>query len=209
MRKLLHFYKVDPSFLRIIFSFGEEPHLAESSSSFLSLRSEQDGHETEISYQLNYVEENRRNGQDPWSYRHAGVYHRHTPNFDMFILLHPVKSSILEDRVLSALGLDLVSTSESDPVASKTLADPYCLQTLVLCSFLDNWRWYFRYLGEKFTTAVSSSVICPHIREAHDFDRTPRLWSWKVEKGIPILASSVSLTCETSLILRNSQRVAA
>lgn len=159
MRKLLYYYKVDPNFLRIIFSFGEEPHLAESSSSFLSVRSEQETLVTEISYQLNYVEANRREGYDPWSYRHTGVYHRHTPDFDLFILLHPNQNSVLESHLLSMLGIDPVGTSTEIKVSTKLLEDPYRLHYLVLCSFLDNWRWYFRYLGDNFASENSKAMV--------------------------------------------------
>lgn len=159
MRKLLHHYQVDPNFLRVIFSFGEEPHVAESSSCFLSIRSEPDSLETEISYQLNYVEENHRMGHDPWSFRHTGVYHRHTSDFDLFILLHPTEDSILEAHLLSMLGVSLIEILTKPPVSAKIVDDPYRLHSLVMCSFLDNWRWYFRYLGEnfKFEVLVDSS----------------------------------------------------
>ncbi|TLD24526.1 hypothetical protein E2P81_ATG11862 [Venturia nashicola] len=156
MRKLLHHYNVDPNFLRIIFSFGEEPNLAESSSSFLSVRSPKDSQDAEISYQLNYVEENRRQSKDPWSYRHTGVYHRHTPNFDLFILLHPNQSNTLENRVLSMLGLNSFIAPTGNHVIS---FNPYRFHTAVLFSFLDNWRWYFRYLGDIFATENSRAMV--------------------------------------------------
>ncbi|QDS67852.1 hypothetical protein FKW77_007579 [Venturia effusa] len=150
---------VDPNFLRIVFSFGEEPHLAESSSSFLSVRTDKESSKTEISYQLNYVEENRRGGYDPWSFRHTGVYHRHTSNSDLFILLHPTQDSIFEDHLLSMLGINLIEIS-TEPIASAALADdPYRLHSLVLASFLDNWRWYFRYLGDHFASENSKAMV--------------------------------------------------
>ncbi len=37
MRKILHKYEVHPDFLRVLFSFGEEPHVAEASSDFLAI----------------------------------------------------------------------------------------------------------------------------------------------------------------------------
>lgn len=157
MRKLLHHYRVDPNFLRIVFSFGEEPNLSESSSCFLSVRSEQKTQETEISYKLNYVEENRREGFDPWSYRHTGVYHRHTLESDLFILLHPNQNSVLESHLLSMLGIGLVDIPTEIAVSTRLVEDPYRLHIVVLCSFLDNWRWYFRYLGDNFASEVGDS----------------------------------------------------
>lgn len=154
MRRLLHHYQVDPSFLRVVFSFGEEPHVAESGSSFLSIRSDPDSPKTEISYQLNYVEENRRKGYDPWSFRHTGVYHGHALDSDLFIILYPTQDSILESHLLSILGINLIEVSMEPVMSAKLVNDPYRLHSLVLCSFLDNWRWYFRFLGENFKFEV-------------------------------------------------------
>jgi hypothetical protein len=39
MRKILYKYEVDPHFLQVVFSFGEEPHLAEASSNYLAIHS--------------------------------------------------------------------------------------------------------------------------------------------------------------------------
>ena len=43
MRKLMTRYKIDPNFLRILFSFGEVPHLSESGSNNLSVTETKDG----------------------------------------------------------------------------------------------------------------------------------------------------------------------
>jgi hypothetical protein len=43
MRKILHKYEVHPDFLRVLFSFGEEPHLAEASSGNLAIHSPSGG----------------------------------------------------------------------------------------------------------------------------------------------------------------------
>jgi hypothetical protein len=46
MRKILHKYEVHPDFLRVLFSFGEEPHLAEASSHYLAIHSRKEEQET-------------------------------------------------------------------------------------------------------------------------------------------------------------------
>jgi hypothetical protein len=97
-------YEVHPDFFRVVLSFGEEPHLAEASSGNLAIHPS-DGDRIEISYQINYVEENLRKGQDPWSFRHTGVYHRHSPDLDLFILLHPNQYSVIEARLFQRLGI--------------------------------------------------------------------------------------------------------
>jgi hypothetical protein len=99
------------------------------------------------------VEENFRKGQDKWSFRHTGVYHHHTSDFDLFILLHPNSNGILESRLLSMLGTESSSTAESSQLA-QFRKDPYRLHLLVMSSFFDNWRWYFRDLGEDFRAEV-------------------------------------------------------
>ncbi|KUJ15959.1 uncharacterized protein LY89DRAFT_587507 [Mollisia scopiformis] len=157
-RKILHKYKVHPDFLRVLFSFGEEPHIAEASSNNLAIHSPRAGETLDITYQVNYVEENLRKGKDPWSFRHTGVYHHHTPDFDLFILLHPINNSVLEDRLLKMLEVD----QSVKPKVSQIPAfckDPYRLHLLVMSSFFDNWRWYFRNLGETFAAENNSAMV--------------------------------------------------
>jgi len=48
MRKILHKYEVHPDFLRVLFSFGEEPHLAEASSDNLAIHSLSGGETCEL-----------------------------------------------------------------------------------------------------------------------------------------------------------------
>lgn len=114
---------------------------------------------TDISYQMNYVEENFRDPHNPWSFRHTGVYHQHQHDdhplqFDLFVLLHPNQSSVLDAQVLEWLGIDPSKTPLATSSSTSDMPDPERLHLLVLSSFLDNWRWYLRYLGERFNDAV-------------------------------------------------------
>lgn len=126
--KILRKYDVHPDFFRVVLSFGEEPHLAEASSGNLAIhpsgadrtgmwtRSKENQSKKlschpDISYQINYVEENLRKGQDPWSFRHTGVYHRHSPDLDLFILLHPNQYSVIEARLFQRLSIAPETTS--------------------------------------------------------------------------------------------------
>jgi hypothetical protein len=111
----------------------------------------------DISYQMNYVEENFRKAIKPWSFRHTGVYHHHTAECDLFILLHPNENSILDTRLLGSLGIDRSQPSHTSSAAagiSSFLQNPACLHSFVLSSFLENWRWYLRDLGNKFEYCV-------------------------------------------------------
>jgi len=121
------------------------------------------------------VEENLRKGQDKWSFRHTGVYHHHTSNFDLFIILHPNDHSVLEGRILKMLD----ANSATRPGLSQLSAfynDPYRLHLLVMSSFFDNWRWYFRYLGEDFKAEVCIKTCVPQAEQVVDSDRTILLW---------------------------------
>jgi hypothetical protein len=166
-------YEVHPDFFRVVLSFGEEPHPAEASSGNLAIHpsdGDRIGMSTrveevqakkklrchpEISYQINYVEENLRKGQDPWSFRHTGVYHRHSPDLDLFILLHPNQHSVIEARLFQRLGIAPETPSyQLLPNWNFNDQESYRLHLLVLSSFFDNWRWYFRYLGDQFSDEV-------------------------------------------------------
>ena len=141
MRQILTRYQINPAFLSILFSFGSEPHLTETGNNSLHNIKRPDG-SRELCYLTRYAEENHRSRTTPWSVRHTGVYHLHssTTPFDLFILLHPCPNSILEQQLFS------LPPSSLDSV----LANPFILHFLPFSSYLGNWRWYFRHLGEDF-----------------------------------------------------------
>jgi hypothetical protein len=105
---------------------------------------------SDITYQVNYVEENQRKGKDPWSFRHVGIYHHHTKTSDLYIVLHPNQQAVLEDSLV-----DILKRRPSQLAAS----DPYRLHNLTLSSYFDNWRWYFRHLGDAFALEVCSPTL--------------------------------------------------
>ena len=96
----------------------------------------------EICYLTRYAEKNHRSPSTPWSVRQTGVYHAHNPHadFDLFILLHPTPSSVFETQLIGLTG----------SVLDDFVANPYMVHLLAFSSYLGNWRWYFRYLGEDF-----------------------------------------------------------
>ena len=170
MRKILTRYQVDPAFLRVLFSFGDGPHLAESGSNNLSSLQTSDGSHSkahisigrcsadekqDLSYQIRYTEENHRSPESPWSVRQTGVYHHHsaTMDFDLFIILNPLVNSAFE-RQLLAFGAPQSNESELANVCE----NPYRLHILPWAVYLDSWRWYLRYLGEQFQEKVLSGL---------------------------------------------------
>lgn len=103
-----------------------------------------------ILYKLNYVEQNRRGGRDPWSSRHVAVYHHHRPDRDLFILIHCTEETAL------VKSLSVVSTRDQDflQLLGILTRDPLRLHELVISSYADNWGPYLRYLGESFSDIV-------------------------------------------------------
>src|SRR6266536_4421292 len=104
-------------------------------------------HENEdTSYQLRYAEENHRSPKTPWSVRQTGVYHQHDDKskFDLWILLNPSGESVIESQ------LEELESPEPAPNAAlaRICDDAFRLHVLICASYVDNWRWYLRYLGE-------------------------------------------------------------
>ena len=166
MRKILTRYKIDPAFLSVLYSFGDGPHLAENGSSNVSSRTTEDGSHSkakslscgifayqpqDLTYQIRYSEENHRSQDSPWSVRQTGVYHHHssTKKFDLFIFLHPLNESVLEKRLL-----DFGRPRTDARGLTSICKNPYRLHILPFASYVENWRWYFRFLGDEFQDKV-------------------------------------------------------
>lgn len=169
MKEILMEYHVDSAFLPILFSFGDEPHLAESGATNVVTNKLEHGQHSEspwgrtlkgtpsdrcpdISYQLQYVEENHRSRDRPWSIRHTGVYHHHSPKntFDLFILLNPMDESILEQQLTA-----YTQPHFSQHMLASICAHPMRLHVLPFAAYVHNWRWCLRYWGKQFGERVS------------------------------------------------------
>ena len=110
----------------------------------------------EISYQIRYAEENQRSPDFPWSVRQTGVYHHHSAedHFDLFILLHPIEHSLFEQQVTN---LAMMKSSHIELV--RLVENPYRMHIMPFTLYLDNWRWYYRYLGDKFQEKVRYTIM--------------------------------------------------
>lgn len=140
-------------FLRVLLSFGDEPHGSEASSGTHTFIP-QDNEGYVLLYKLNYVEQNRRNAMTPWSFRHVGVYHHHKPGSDLFILLHSQPTSLLSER-LEQLIDDASTGSSARSIREKLCGSPSSLHILALSCYLDNWRPWLRFLGSEFSGILS------------------------------------------------------
>ncbi|KAK3377585.1 hypothetical protein B0H63DRAFT_547088 [Podospora didyma] len=163
MSLILEQYAVKPDFLPVLLSFGDEPQLSEASSSNFVYDSISQ-QEYVISYKLNFVEENQRGGQDPWSFRHVGIYHHHEKSRDLFIILHCTKSTAFYQRLATLLpppppGSSPTTSSPASPSLRKICAEPENLHSLLLSCYFSNWRPYLRYLGKIFSEMASSNNL--------------------------------------------------
>jgi hypothetical protein len=108
--------------------------------------------QVEVSYQLRYVERNRRKSGDPWSLRQTGVHHRYSaqnglsPPENLWILFHPMLKSVAYKRLQEA--------TEADLRGSGARADPLRLHLLVFSSYVDNWRLYLHDMTRRFLELV-------------------------------------------------------
>ena len=95
------------------------------------------------------MERNNRSKTNPWSLRHTGVYHHHSKELDLWILLHSVQDSVAEKKLL-ALEKDKVELN-------RLLEDPFRIHLLLASSYYPNWRWYLRDLGRQFNEKVRAA----------------------------------------------------
>jgi hypothetical protein len=163
-------YDIHADFADVVASFGQDPNLAEGSSNNATIHKKASG-DCGLSYQIRYVEENNRGGLDPWSRRHTGVYHHHssTGRPDVFLLLHPIRKPLVDDAIMAL---------EHIPVQRQKLCDnPYVLHTLLFGTCFQNWRWYFRFLGDGFSKENDlAMVVKPEYAEPKaSFSRVQRM----------------------------------
>jgi hypothetical protein len=172
LEQIFEEYGVHDDFADVVASFGQDPNIAEGSSTQATINASSSKCIL-VSYQIRYMEENHRGGKDPWSLRHTGMYHYHSKEIhspDLFILLHPIREPTFETEELAAL--------EIDTFARKALcSDPYLLHKWLFTAYFDNWRWYLRHLGTRFASENNlAMVIKPERTEpSSSFRRVQRL----------------------------------
>jgi len=150
MQDILSTYNVSSDFCPVLRSFGEAPHLAEGSSSNCAIEALNNSREYRISYQIRYREENFRGGSNPWSLRQTGVYHHHTDDHDLFILLNSTQDSAFEMRILQLL--------KQDTERTQLCQNLFRMHVLLFSTYMEQWRWYFRHLGAQFEKKVRRSA---------------------------------------------------
>ncbi|KAH7134921.1 hypothetical protein B0J11DRAFT_424563 [Dendryphion nanum] len=135
-------YEIHHSVADVIASFGYDPNKAEGSSNNNTIHVGPSS--CEISYQIRYVEQNKRSKLNPWSLRHTGVYHHHsaTSETDTMLLLHPVLEPAFRTKI-RALQDDIFDRGA-------LCSNPFLLHTWLFSQYFCHWRWYYRYLDDRF-----------------------------------------------------------
>ncbi|KAL8693317.1 MAG: hypothetical protein Q9218_001836 [Villophora microphyllina] len=126
---------------------GEAPVVAERGGSNFASSYSQKAKTSSLqycTYELQYIEENRRSKENPWSVRHIGVYHHRDPvsNFDLWVFLCPNADGSVQ-RMLGAL------QQQSQDTLRKFCDDPFHFHMLLNCHYPGNMRCYLKALGDQ------------------------------------------------------------
>lgn len=152
--RLFEAYQVRPEFLQVLLAFGNEPLRAEACSASNAYFPTWDNGYC-LSYKLNFVEPNKRGGRDPWSRRHLGVYHHHTSESDLYILLHCTSSSALYQQLAPA--------AKNGGAVERLLTDifehPGSLHDAIMACYIHNWRFYLRDMGDEVSGMNDEAMV--------------------------------------------------
>jgi uncharacterized coiled-coil protein SlyX len=158
---------VQGAFKDVVSSFGQLPNIVEGSNNHIAWS--RSGLACDISYQIRFVERNHRGNLNPWSLRHAGVYHHHCPSdgLDVFFLLHCTRKSALED---------FIASFQHDVAAREEFCqNPTMLHESIVAKS-DEWRAYLKWLGEHAAENDLAMVEKPeNTEQASSFRRLQRL----------------------------------
>jgi hypothetical protein len=112
---------------------------------------------TDVCYMMVYVEENRGKEKTSWPIRQTAVFHRFIPKSEgsFWIFVHPMPNSVLKNRLENSV----IRRDHSNWYKSGQQ-----LHYLALSSYIDNWRWYLKFISEEL-----DRIVCPrHELESHN-----------------------------------------
>ncbi|KAL4745163.1 hypothetical protein BDW72DRAFT_211694 [Aspergillus terricola var. indicus] len=151
MHTLLDRYDIGIDFLDLVHSFGQKPHISDAGHGGMSVRRRTDG-AYDTQYLLPYIADCSRGGPTKWTDRWLGVFHRFSPEpngrgRNLWIFLHANHDSEAQNRIQSTV------SAHSD-----LSQHPQSLHLAALSSYIGNWRWYIRSLGEEVESMVGLRV---------------------------------------------------
>lgn len=144
LQELLRMHDVPPDFLTVLSAFGDPPR--ESEEGFgNAIYNEYDNGSFSISYLFRYIE---KRGYS-WRMRQTGMYHSYSraANNNLWIILHPKENSEFQTR--------LVGLANQLGSVQTLVAQPHRVHALLFSSYFDNFRWWLKEIGDKFSEGAS------------------------------------------------------
>jgi hypothetical protein len=143
MQELVRVLDVSPDFLSVLSAFGDPPRDSEEGFGN-AIYNEYDDGSFSISYLFRYVE---KRGYS-WRMRQTGMYHAYSRATDsnLWIILHPREKSEFQTRLAGLV---------SEPGTVQALvSQPHRVHALLFTSYFDNFRWWLKEIGDKFSEGV-------------------------------------------------------
>ncbi|KAL4812110.1 hypothetical protein BDW67DRAFT_188990 [Aspergillus spinulosporus] len=161
MHTLLNRYDIGIEFLDLVHSFGQKPHISDAGHGGMSVRRRTDG-AYDTQYLLPCIADCSRGGSMKWTDRWLGVFHRFSPEpnghgRNLWIFLHANYNSEAQNRIQSTVHSDLSQ-------------HPQSLHLAALSSYIGNWRWYIRSLGEE-VESMANNVMVSEFRDETKHDQ--------------------------------------
>ncbi|GFF98939.1 isoform 2 of receptor-interacting serine/threonine-protein kinase 4 [Aspergillus udagawae] len=149
LRKLVSQYDIDTSFFDLVVSFGDKPRSSDAGHGGMKVKQKEDG-VCDMQYLFTYAEDDNRGGIASWRIRQVCIFHRYDPSGwgNLWILIHAKPQSNLQGRMEQILS--------TDPAA--LLGRWFSMHLLVLSTYLGNWRWYIRTLGDEIEKTVNLAL---------------------------------------------------
>ncbi|PKY00575.1 hypothetical protein P168DRAFT_69791 [Aspergillus campestris IBT 28561] len=149
LRTLINAYTIHHSYLDRVLSFGDKPRCSDAGHGGLIVQRREHG-----SYDSHYLfayPEGYNNGQSvAWTTRQTCVFHRFDPsgNENLWIFLHAGPRTKLQTTIEADISSGVFSSETS-----------WCsFHLLALATYLWNWRWYIRYLGDGIERIVEMAL---------------------------------------------------
>ena len=145
MEGLVRVLDVSPDFLSVLSAFGDPPRDSEEGFGN-AIYNEYDDGSFSISYLFRYVE---KRGYS-WRMRQTGMYHAYSSATDssLWIILHPREKSEFQAR--------LTGLASQPGTVQSLVAQPHRVHALLFASYFDNFRWWLKEIGDKFSEGVST-----------------------------------------------------
>ncbi|KAL4872656.1 hypothetical protein BDV12DRAFT_182993 [Aspergillus spectabilis] len=149
MQMLMDKYDIDDAFTDLIVSFGHKPRTADAGHGGMTVREREDG-SFDIQYRFTYSESYKVRGSIGFTSRQVAVFHRYSPSGtgNLWIFLHARPHSELQSKLE-----DVVSANPTEGMSHW-----FSLHLLVFASYIKNWRWYLRHIGEKIDEAADIAL---------------------------------------------------